>query len=162
MRGAEGDVARRPAERRGDAPERELELALARAKQHAKSAVAEALAAVRALLDAASIATSGGPAGANPLFEVADRWIARASRSWAADGALSDELGVSIAAALDDEIARWELRAKSDDDARPVLRAFLGLRELLWELGVRAPRDAGEPRKATATARRVERVSVQG
>ena len=152
-------MARRPAER-GDGPERALELALARAKQHAKNAVAEALESARALLDAASLATAGAPSRANPLFEAADRWIARASRGWAtAEGGLSDELGASIAAALDEEIARWEQRTKSDDDARPVLRAFLGLRELLWELGVRTPRGGAEERAPT---RRVERVAVQG
>jgi hypothetical protein len=161
-------VARRPADR-SEGAEHELELALARARRHAKSAVSEALEAVRALLDAASLATSGARADANPMFAAADRWFSRASRGWAAGGALTDELGASIAAALDDEIARWELRARGDDDARPVLRAFLGLRELLWELGVRAPRGSAAAARADAPAseqrdapRRVERVAVQG
>jgi len=41
--------------------------------------------------------------------------------------------------ALEAEILRWEMLSKTDPDARPVLRAFLGLREILWEFGVRAP-----------------------
>jgi hypothetical protein len=152
-----------------DAPERALDEALARARRHAKNAIAEALEAIRALLDAAALATSGAPAEANPLFEAADRWIARASRGWAAEGGLSGSIASEIAEALAQEIARWEERAKIDDDARPVLRAFLGLREVLWELGVRAPREqAGARHKAdgartsTPQPRRVQRVAVQG
>ena len=145
--------------RDSDAPERALDEALARARRHAKSAVAEALEALRALLDAASLATSGVPAASNALFESVDRWIARASRGWASEGGLSDGVAGEIAAALDLEIARWEERAKHDDDARPVLRAFLGLREVLWELGVRA---SAAPTAPTSRPRRVQRVAVQG
>jgi hypothetical protein len=150
--------------REPDGPERALDEALARAKRHAKSAVAEALEALRALLDAASLATSGAPAAHNALFESVDRWIARASRGWASEGGLSDGIAAEIAAALDLEIARWEERTKSDDDARPVLRAFLGLREVLWELGVRAPRAEAEsaPSAPATRPRRVQRVAVQG
>ena len=162
-------------ERRPD-PERALDEAHARARRHAKSAVAEALEALRALLDAASLATSGAAAADNALFASVERWIARASRGWASEGGLSDGIAVEIAAALDAEIARWEERAKRDDDARPVLRAFLGLREVLWELGVRASfaqRAEGERRPsggaeaapsepAAPRPRRVQRVAVQG
>jgi hypothetical protein len=151
------------------APEEAVDEALARARRHATSAVAEALAAIRALLDAASLAASGAPAAASPLFASADRWIAHASRGWATDPGLSGGLTAEIADALEQEIARWEQRAKSDDDARPVLRAFLGLRELLWELGVRAPRDGAPereadsaPRESAVRPRRVQRVAVQG
>jgi hypothetical protein len=126
-------------ERRDDgAPERALDEALARARRHAKSAIAEALEALRALLDAASLATSGAPASHNALFESVDRWIARASRGWASEGGLSDGMIREIAAALDQEIGRWEERAKSDGDARPVLRASWACARVLWELGVRA------------------------
>ena len=82
----------------------------------------------------------------------------------------------SIAEALDAEIARWETRAKTDPEARAVLRAFLGLRELLWEFGIRREPDASESgetskpaaRKkghSTSTRRkkpRVQRVTVEG
>jgi predicted MarR family transcription regulator len=152
-----------------DDPERALADALARARRHANNAVAELLEAFRAVVDAASLAVSGAPAASNPLFEPVDRWIARASRGWAADGGLSSGIAAEVAAALDVEIARWEERAKSDADARQVLRAFLGLREVLWELGVRAPRDAAEaseresaPPARAPQLRRVQRVAVQG
>ena len=145
-----------------NAPDSELADALARARRHAKNAVGEALAAVRALLDAASLATSGAPAAHNALFESIDRWIARASRGWASEGGLSDGVIREIAAALDQEIGRWEERAKSDGDARPVLRAFLGLREVLWELGVRVPRPESAPPEPAPRPRRIQRVVVRG
>jgi hypothetical protein len=146
------------------APDSELDRALARARRHARNAAGEALEAARALLDAASLATSGGPAAASPLFAAIDRWVARASGSLAPGGGFSDGLAAEIAAALEHEIARWEQRAAHDDDARPVLRAFLGLREVLWELGVRAPRGgaAGAPAESAPRPRRVQRVVVQG
>jgi hypothetical protein len=151
-----------------DAPERAVAEALARARRHAKSAVAEALETFRALLDAASLASSGAPADAHPLFESIDRWIASTSRTWAAEGGLAGGIAAEIAEALEQEITRWEQRAKSDDDARPVLRAFLGLREVLWELGVRAAREGTDSRDADAARasaprpRRIQRVAVQG
>jgi hypothetical protein len=77
----------------------------------------------------------------------------------------------SIADALDAEIVRWEQLAADDLEARSVLRAFLGLRELLWEFGVRrsGSTDAGEKtvrsRKARSTRTRqrktVRRVPVE-
>jgi hypothetical protein len=77
----------------------------------------------------------------------------------------------AIAEALDAEIARWELRAQDDADARAVLRAFLGMRELLWEFGVRRSQAGGPPREDEAIHRpaparrarpRVQRVRVEG
>ncbi len=41
---------------------------------------------------------------------------------------------------LDDEIGRWETRGRDDPEARAVLRAFLGVREILWEFGLRPSR----------------------
>ena len=61
--------------------------------------------------------------------------------------------------ALDAEIARWEERAKTDDDARAMLRAYLGLREILWELGVR-PESARGKRSERDRAPRVQRVHI--
>ena len=92
--------------------------------------------------------------------------------------ALSAPLLEALADALDAEIARWEARARDDAEARAVLRAFLGVRELLWELGLRrgarapdapgaAPGDPG-PAHGPPTPRpvrrrpRVQRVPVQG
>ena len=83
----------------------------------------------------------------------------------------------ALTEALDVEIARWEQRAGDDPDARAVLRAFLGLRELLWEFGVgRRPADerhrrAPDPPAADPRARRsrqprrgprVQRVPIEG
>ena len=145
------------------APESELAEALARARRHAKNAVGEALEAIRALLDAASLAASGAPAVSSALFAPVDAWFARASRGLTAGGGLTDGLAAEIAAALEQEIARWEQRARTDDDARPVLRAFLGLREVLWELGVRAPHGAAHagPPETAPRPPRVQRVAVQ-
>ena len=78
---------------------------------------------------------------------------------------------VAYAGAIDDEIALWEERARNNTDARTILRAFLGLRELLWEFGVRSPETPSEPDAATRptprkSARRrrtprVQRVSIE-
>lgn len=169
-------MARRPPDPAGSgAPEQRLDEALARARRHAKNALAEGLAAVRALLDATSLATSGAAAGEHPVFAVADAWIGDASRSLTHARGIPADLGAALAEALDAEIQRWEQRALADDDARSVLRAFLGLREMLWEVGVRptAPRPTRSSRAAVPAQpapepgneprpRRVERVSVQG
>ena len=43
----------------------------------------------------------------------------------------------ALADGLDSEIERWEARSREDAEARSVLRAFLAVREVLWELGTR-------------------------
>src|SRR5690606_8646751 len=133
-----------------------FEAALQRALRHARSAAAEAARAARALLDAASLGVTGLAAERHEALRPALRWLetladgddARDGRRWLA----------ALAAALDAEIERWEARSRTDPEARGVLRAFLGLRELLWELGVRtppgapgaAPRAPAAPRGAAA------------
>jgi hypothetical protein len=160
------------AKRMGERGPCSAEEALASAASHARAALAETLAALRALLDAAALATSGEPAEARRVLGP----LARTLEGLAADldGAgrdRSSSILVAIAEALDAEIERWELRAREDADARAVLRAFLGLRELLWEFGVRrpessAPRRPGDPGSRPAAARRarprVQRVRVEG
>jgi hypothetical protein len=47
--------------------------------------------------------------------------------------------------AIDQQIDLWEARSRSDPDARRVLRAFLGLREIIWEFR------PSEPRRPAAT-----------
>jgi hypothetical protein len=151
-----------------------FEDALARARHHARAAAAEAAQAARALLDAAALGATGVPAAGHEPLRGALRWLDEiAARGERADGmswlaALGD--------ALDAEIARWERRSRSDPEARGVLRAFLGLRELLWELGLRAaptapaapPPEAAPRRRARgektrpAAARRLERVPIEG
>jgi hypothetical protein len=154
------------------APPASAEEALASALAHGRAATAEALAAIQALLDAAALATSGEPSSRHRLLGPVARTLEELSANLdaqRADG--SGPLLASLAAALDAEIARWEQRAVDDGDARAVLRAFLGLRELLWEVGVRPTRPADatpwrhEPRRAgrpRGRAPRVQRVPVEG
>jgi len=169
---SESDSRSARAARARDAGPRSADEALANAARHARAALAETLAALHALLDAASLAASGEPAESRRLLGP----LARTLEGLAADleGAGRESplpLLAAIAEALDAEIARWETRARDDADARAVLRSFLGLRELLWEFGVRRPDAPGASRRsdpehrpaATRRARpRVQRVRVEG
>ena len=148
-----------------------LEDALSRARGHAQTAVAEALASILALLDAASLASSGELAKANAILAPATRALEALRNHLGGEDRESVHLLESIAEALDAEIARWEDRARDDSDARSVLRAFLGSRELLWEFGVRAgetpPTDTpGRPKKkktkSGARRKKVQRITVEG
>ena len=137
--------------------------ALARAGGHARIALAESLRALEALLDAASLATSGAPAQTGRLLGPLARTLEELAGGLAASGGDARPLLAAVAEALDAEIARWELRARDDADARAVLRAFLGLRELLWEFGVRPAGPGSRPRRPARRARpRVQRVPVEG
>lgn len=151
-------------------PEASVEAALRRARDHLRNAVAEGIEAGRALLDAASLATSGALAADHPTFASADRWLHQASRGLATGSGDTHALIDAIAEALDAEIERWEVRATQDAEARAVLRAFLGVRELLWELGVRretttpknSPRATPKQKPKKARRRNVTRVTVEG
>jgi hypothetical protein len=159
---------------RTDGRSERLDEALARAARHGRSALAEALAAARALLDAASLATSGEPAGDGRLADLADG-IDRL-HGWLAGGRGADAAALlrALSEALDAEIARWEARGRDDADARAVLRAFLAVRELLWEVGLRTPPSPADAAEAaggagarggsarTRRGRRVQRVIVEG
>jgi len=146
--------------------------ALERARQHGRKALAEAMCAVRALVDAASLATSGVPAEDHRGLALLARALDDAARGFGEGEGAS--LLSAVADALDAEIARWEERAAQDPDARAVLRAYLGVRELLWDLGVRRPaagKDAAEKPKrgraaprASALRRRtaIQRVPLEG
>jgi hypothetical protein len=151
--------------------------ALNRARVHGRAAAAESFAAVRALIDAAALASGGRASEASRLLgPIAKLFESLGNElgSGAIDG--STRILESIARAIDDEIAIWEARARTDTEARTVLRAFLGLREVLWEFGVRRPgptanrppADASQARtgprtRAPRPARpRVQRVPVQG
>lgn len=142
--------------------------ALARAARHARNAGAEATRAVRALLDAVSLLQGGVSAESHAVLSRAAVWLDTLAGGLGGD---ADDMALTraLAEALDAEIERWERRAGDDPEARAVLRAFLGLRELLWELGVRsapkgqAPPAEGATRPRNPTRkRRVERVPVQG
>lgn len=135
--------------------------AIERATHHAGLALAEGVASTRALLDAASIGVTGESAQTRPhlaefakaLDQISDALSGQAS-------SISSSALTALLEALETEISRWEVRSKTDDDARAVLRAFLGLREFFWELGVRpkagegdrplAKRDPQRPRESEA------------
>jgi len=172
------DRSRQQAERAKAAPSESAAEAIARARRHAQSAIAESLAAVRALLDASSLALSGKASASHALLGPIARILEglETELAGAASTAEASALLGSIAEALDTEVARWQARAESDPEARAVLRAFLGLRELLWEFGIRREADAngGAPRSARAARKagrasakprrrpRVQRVTVEG
>lgn len=151
-------------EHAADAPET-VQQALARARLHGRAAAAEALAALRALLDAAALAAGGSEAEASRVLGPAARLLDELGERLSSEAGLPSSLLAAVAEALDVEIGRWEQRARDDADARAVLRAFLGLRELLWEFGVRA---RGEPGGEARGSRprpgrgRVQRVRVEG
>lgn len=153
--------------------------ALAEARRHARRAAAESAAALRALLDAAALASYGETAAAGRLAPLAEA-LERVSEWLHPDG---EESGAAVLRALADgldaEIARWEARSREDPEARSVLRAFLAVREVLFEMSTRfAAPEAGapatppetddtdersaSPRRTRRRRRRVERVAVEG
>jgi len=139
MAGRERDAQ---AERESPAPA-SVEEAIARAREHGRLALAEAAAAARCLLDAAALATTGAPSEAHAGLRRAADWLARGeSLARDASGRRAQRWMQEVAGALDAEIARWEASSRDDPEARAVLRAFLGVREILWEIGLR-PQAAG-------------------
>jgi hypothetical protein len=124
-----------------------IALALERARGHARLALSEGVCAARALLDAAALSVGGEPPEAFASLGRVARILDDLSAGLAGDGL---QLGLpgfgAVLSALDGEIARWESRSQADPDARAVLRAFLGLREILWEFGLRrAGGEGGKP-----------------
>jgi hypothetical protein len=140
-----GSGRSRPNRRREALPQRADE-ALARARDHARAALAEAVLAARCLLDAASLAATGVPAEGHEALRRSALWLDRAAAA-ASDGTSGEAAHwlAAVAEALDAEIARWETRSRIDPEARAVLRAFLSVRELLWEFGLRRDPKAPEP-----------------
>ena len=152
-------------------PPASVEEALERASLHGRAAAAEAIAACRALLDAAALVAVARPAGETTGLATADALLEQLEHELAPDHGASQRFAAplmgALAEALDVEIARWERRARHDPDARAVLRAFLGIRELLWELGVRVEEDRAETRdedtpEPDEDAGRVPRFRVHG
>jgi hypothetical protein len=145
-----------PPEPQRDAPASAGE-AVARARQHARSAASELVSALHALLDAASLAAAGRPSDANRLLAPLAQMLDELARGLAPDtDSMSAPLLSALAEALDAEIARWEARSREDTEARAVLRAFLGVRELLWELGLRRREPAAQPGAGAERAERVD------
>ena len=144
--------------------------ALERARVHARCAVAEALATVRALLDAASIGWSGRPSEAHAALRgIAELLDEQAARIQQGQAGVPAPLMNAVLEALDHEIERWEKQATSDPEARAVLRTFLGLREILWEFGLRrdeSPRPQRAPSAGKAasagTASRAGKARTRG
>lgn len=136
------------------------EEALQRARAHLRQAALEGLEAGRDLLEAA--VQTGGRTEAADASWLGD-WLRNLEDLIAElrrDGSLRlpSVLADPLAAAVDAEIERWEQRSRTDPDARLVLRAFLGLRELLWELGMRPATDRrGEPAPSTPARPNPER-----
>ncbi len=119
------------------------EEALQRARTHGRRAVSEALLATQALLDAGSISLSGNASEHNRYLSLLSKALEDVSQNLASEsGQTSNPLFSAIVDALDSEIARWQTQADADPEARAVLRAFLGLREILWEVGIRRPPDS--------------------
>ena len=106
-------------EAHGTAPPRNAEEALARARNHARAAAAEAVAALHALLDAAALAGIGRPADTHRLLGPAAQILSQLARELGS-GRISrvESLLVSVTRAVDDEITRWEQRAR--DAAVPI------------------------------------------
>ncbi len=126
----------------------DVQAALESFTQHGRAAAAEALLAARALVDAISLGLIGTPAThatdddidsdlRHAFAGVADAIDAVTARVSGGGASAAAPLVGAVLSALDQEIRRWEARSRSDTEARAVLRAFLGLRELLWELGLR-------------------------
>jgi hypothetical protein len=143
----------------GRTPPRSVDEALRRSAAHGRNALAEALLAAQALLDATALGLTGraavdrdeGAAG-GPLASLSARIDDLVDRVRGEAGPLPETLAQAILDALEAEIARWEARARDDRDARAVLRAFLGLREILWELGVRNAREPAAAREPAPDA----------
>ena len=156
-----------------EAAPQSVDEALARALRHARGAAAEVLAATRALLDALALATRGCATDEDPLLGPVVQLLEDLEARLATDRGAPLAVLSALADALDAEIARWEERARNDSEARAVLRAFLGVRELLWEFGVRNTGAGGEgetetkarpvvPKKPAKKSPRVQRVRVEG
>ena len=131
----------------------EFDEAVGRAREHLRRATLEGLEAATALLEAASSVSGPGPATEGISADLL-RGIERILHGLRSNGrfAFPEAVTGPLEEALAREIARWEIRSKSDQAARPVLRAFLGLRELLWELGMRTTQTASSQTDSTASS----------
>ena len=103
---------------------------------------------MRALVDAGSLAATGASGDAHEAIAPALGWLRDlADRARTGAGRPGAAWADAVAEALDDEIERWEERSRHDPEARAVLRAFLGVRELLWEFGLRSQERDTQPRR---------------
>jgi hypothetical protein len=142
---------------------REVDEALERARAHLVRATLEGIEAARALLEAAVRSSGLAEGPEDSITENLQRTLEnlRTALRENASFVFPRRLAEPLAEALEVEIKRWERRSQTDEDARPVLRAFLGLRELLWDLGMRregARTSAQAPPAPEQTTRRRARV----
>jgi len=101
------------------------------------------VAALQALLDAAALGLSGKAAERDAILGPLSRGLEDLRTLIAPDDSrVGASLLDALFDALDAEIARWELRSAKDPNARSVLRAFLGVREILWEVSARGGKSA--------------------
>lgn len=117
----------------------ETEAAFVRARGHLRRSTLEGLEAARALIQAAILSSGVTSASRDSIVGGLQRGLEELIAGFRENATFvfPSALGEPLAEALETEINRWEKRSQTDPDARPVLRAFLGLRELLWELGLR-------------------------
>lgn len=114
------------------------EEALAKAMQHARSAISETLQALGHLIDATALASTDQNSNAREWLDMAQRALGSLGSALDERPKSSDAHAVdAVLDALDQEIQRWQTQAESSPEARAVLRAYLGLREILWEFGFR-------------------------
>ncbi len=145
----------------------DVEQALQRARTHLQNSSLEGLEAVRALAEAAVHASGQTMDSTDSLTGQIQGQIEdlistlRGNASFVMPRAIADPLSQAV----DAEIRRWEERAKDDPDARLVLRAFLGMRELLWEFSKRGDGPPGpvasRPKRPPETAQPPTRERVQ-
>ena len=134
-------------------PPRSADEAMARARQHGLAALAESALALRALVDAASLAATGAPADAHAAIAGASAWLDQIAEQLQTGAGRSGAPWLdAVARVLDTEIERWQTRGRDDPEARAVLRAFLGVREILWEFGLRPARSEREAREPSHDA----------
>jgi len=144
------------------APE-SVEEALSRARKHGRAAAAESVAALQALLDATALALSGRAAEQDTILGPLSSGLEELRTLIAPDDArFGSSLLSALFDALDAEIARWEMRSREDPNARSVLRAFLGVREILWEISSRGQEPAGPSKEAGPKPGRTKRSTGSG
>lgn len=128
--------------------------AITRAQRHFRGAAREGLAAVEALFEAAVL--TGGLAGdtSKQLRSDLEEALAEWRRALENDATfrIPDQVAAPMRALLKNEIDRWEIRSESDASVRPILRALLALREILWDLGLQGHDSASTASNPEAAA----------
>jgi hypothetical protein len=150
----------------------EVDQALQRARMHLRNSMLEGLEGLRALLEAVAHASGQTSASTDSLIgqiqtQIEDLISMVRDR---ASFVLPKIVLLPLNEAVETEIKRWQERAKHDPDARLVLRAFLGMRELIWEFshprggadGPAETRTKRTPKKpAEPTRNRVQRFDIE-